>query len=1299
MSQPPENLEPQQLDANLKQADSPTSQNVVQGNQNRDIQGNENQGVLGDNNTVVQGNYSTQNIHITNYYYREDIRLTAVQSAEDAASDEKLSCPYRGLFHFSPDDAEYFFGREVFIEELFLATKTRNFIPVLGASGSGKSSVVLAGLVPKLQQEGHWLFTHFRPGSEPFYALAQALVPLYEPDKNATEQMYQARQLAEYLVNGSVSLQDVFTRIERNYANHRVLLIADQFEELYTLCSDEKIRRSFLDILLAAFQSEENHSPLPPVLVSTMRVDFLGNTLVYPPFADVLKANIKLIRSMNRSELSQVIEKPAQKLGVSFEAGLVERILNDVEDEPGNLPVLEFALTELWKRRTRKQITHAAYEAISEVQGALAKYADQKYDNLTQIEQEQVRRIFIQLVRPSEGSKDTRRLATKTEVGEVAWELVKKLADARLVVTSRNAAEQETVEVVHEALIWNWGKLREWMETDRNFRAWQERLRAAMRQWEDAAKDDGALLRGVLLAEAENWQQKRLNELSPEERVFIHLSLALQDREKKEQERRQRRTILGLAGGLVTVSIFALTAVWQWQLSEIGRINAKINAFTASSEALFVSDQKFDALLDALRAGRLLKQTFYVKSDTRMEVITALQQAVYGVRERNRLQGHSDGVTSVTFSPNGQIIATASSDNTIKLWSIDGTLLKTLQGHNDRVNSVSFSPNGQIIATASSDKTIKLWSIDGTLLKTLQGHNDRVNSVSFSPNGKMLASASGSDNFNNAGDNTVKLWSVDGTLLKTLQGHNDGVNSVSFRLDGKMLASASDDGTVRLWSIDGTLLKTLKWQEHYVEGVSFSPNGQIIAALDGMAHEVKFWRIDGKELKTFKSEMFGRYSIRGVGQTSITFSPNGQQVASSGGDSAVRIWQVNDAYNWIFDNKKNTFSPSLTQDVDNKEIKTYPLLLTGHSGQVNSVNFSPDSKTLASASSDGSVKLWKLDSKEIILPKKISPAKKEISFTEEENLFVFSDNVSFSPDGKLIAFSSSGGRVTLCSKDGKELKTFKAHSTDVSSISFSPDGKTFATAGREDKTIKLWSLNGSEIKTLKADSNVQSISFSPDGKLFATVSGDETVILWSKDGREIKTLKGHSPGIKNVSFSPDGKLFATASWDGIVILWSKDGREIKTLKGHSNIINYVSFSPDGKLFATASSDNTVKLWNIDGTLLKTFKGHTHGVTSVSFSPDGQIIASSGEDNTIKLWSLDGREIKTLTTSVDNGVRNLNFSPDGKTLVSSGDKVILWNLDLDDLLMQSCAWVGDYLKTNSNVNERERHLCDGIGTGK
>jgi len=487
--------------------------------------------------------YNRSNIHITNYYYREDIQVAAVKPTEDYSSDEKLPCPYRGLYHFSPDDAEFFFGREVFIEELFEATKTRNFIPVLGASGSGKSSVVLAGLVPKLQQQGHWLFTHFRPGSEPFYALAQALVPLYEPEINATEQMYQARQLAEYLINGSVPLKDVFQRIERNYANHRVLLIADQFEELYTLCSDDKTRRSFLDSLVEIIPSPVNQFSSSTFLIATMRVDFLGNAFSYRPFADVLQnTDIKLV-VMNREELSHVIAKPAQKLRVSFEAGLVKRILDAVEDQPGNLPLLEFALTELWKRRTGKQLTHAAYEAIGEVQGALAKYAEQKYEELSLTEQEQVKQIFIQLVYPGEKTKDTRKLATKAELGEEKWSSVKQLADARLVVTSQNTVGEETVELVHEALIKEWKRLRGWIESDRIFRTWQEGLRFTMHEWENNDRNEGALLQGIPLTNAEDWLQKREADLAEKEKEYIKKSLEERDRLHHEEEERTQREL------------------------------------------------------------------------------------------------------------------------------------------------------------------------------------------------------------------------------------------------------------------------------------------------------------------------------------------------------------------------------------------------------------------------------------------------------------------------------------------------------------------------------------------------------------------------------------------------------------------------------------------------------------------------------------------------------------------------------------------------------------------------------------
>ncbi|MGB5715196.1 MAG: CHAT domain-containing protein, partial [Waterburya sp.] len=468
-------------------------------------------------------------IAVSNYTYHQNLNT-------EAEAKNNLPCPYRGLFNFSPNDAEFFFGRDVFIEQLFQATKTNNFIPVLGASGSGKSSVVLAGLVPRLEQDGNWKFAHFRPGDEPFHALAKALVSFYAPALNSTEQLKQSRQLAAYLREGSVLLKDVFAQIESNYPNDRVLLIADQFEEIFTLCAEEKVYQSFLDLLLACFQTTPNTLQAPPVLVTTMRADFLGQALDYRPLADVLNADIKL-GAMNRQELSEVIIKPAAILGVEFEPGLAERILDDVEDEPGNLALLEFALTELWQEKSGKQLTHQAYEKIGRVEGALAEYAEEKYLELQPEEQEQARQIFIQLVNPGEDNKNTRRRVNREQIGDRNWELVNRkhgLADSRLVVTSRSNEERETLEVVHEALIRHWARLKGWLNEDQENLNQKRQLEDAAQAWDKSGKKIDYLLTNKRLRAAKEFQQEQQKKypLSDLAAKFIASSIKQQRKER-----------------------------------------------------------------------------------------------------------------------------------------------------------------------------------------------------------------------------------------------------------------------------------------------------------------------------------------------------------------------------------------------------------------------------------------------------------------------------------------------------------------------------------------------------------------------------------------------------------------------------------------------------------------------------------------------------------------------------------------------------------------------------------------------
>ena len=345
-------------------------------------------------------------------------------------------------------------------------------------------------------------------------------------------------------------MPDVLTRIlQQRPPSSRLLLVTDQFEEVYTHGAEAGVGRQFVDVLLSAAEVPE------VVLLLTLRADFLGQALAYRPLADALQdADIKM-GPMNAAELSRAIQEPAAVRGVDFESGLVARILDDVAGQPGALPLLEFALTLLWERQDQGTLTHAAYEAIGQVEGALAHYADQTVGRLSPADQELAPQVFTQLVAPGAGTQDTRRIATRAELGETGWELVNRLAGARLVVTDLTPSGEEAAELVHEALIHDWRRLRGWMDADHAFRHWQERLRLGLHQWQATDLDAGALLRGAPLAEAENWLARRDHAIGSQELDYIQASIGL-----REKERRQRRlrllgiaSVLGLAAILVTV--------------------------------------------------------------------------------------------------------------------------------------------------------------------------------------------------------------------------------------------------------------------------------------------------------------------------------------------------------------------------------------------------------------------------------------------------------------------------------------------------------------------------------------------------------------------------------------------------------------------------------------------------------------------------------------------------------------------------------------------------------------------------
>ncbi len=1136
--------------------------------------------------------------------------------------------PYRGLFAFREEDAGFFFGREIFTQMLVNAVQNQPLVAVVGSSGSGKSSVVFAGLVKQLRDTGDWHIIDFRPGSRPLFNLATALVSQKEVNNQPSERLREIRNLATDLQEYEKCLRDVVDDICEN-SNRRFLLVADQFEEIYTLCRDSQERKAFLDRLLEAI----NHCT-KFCFVITLRADFLGRSLSYRPFADALQyADIKL-GPMTDSELQATVEKPAELLGVTIEDKLTERILSQLS--PRNLPLLEFALTQLWAKQQDAQLTHAAYNEIGGVEAALAHYARKIYDQLNFEEQERAQRIFIQLVHPGLGTEDTRRVATRNEVGAENWDLVTRLANARLVVTGRDEkTDLETVEIVHEALIRNWGQLREWMDQDRDFRHWQEQLRVAMRTWESSDCDEGALLRGKPLTDAEHWQSQRFLELSPVERSFIGLSVEFRERESKNKKHRRKLILFGLSTGLVLALSLAGVAWWQWQNS----VKNEIKALSVSSEAFLSSNNDFDALIASIKLANRIQKTFSVDANTRIQLVERLLQAVNFARERNRLENHRDTINDIAFSPDGNMIATASKDNTVEIWSKQGKELETLKGHQGDVKAVTFSPDGNIIASGSADKTVKLWNKDGKEINTFKGHQGEINSISFSPDGNTIATASG--------DKTVIIWSLDGKKITTLNGHEYGVFGVRFSPDGNTIATASGDKTVKLWSKDGKELRTYK-HDGGVNSVTFSPDGKYIAT-GGWDKTIALWTIEGKRIRSFPPH------DDTINQ--LSFSPDGKMIASASSDKTAKLWSINGQLLDVF---------------------------SGHDIIVSSIAFSSDGKTIATASWDKTAKLWNVDSKEL-----------QILRGHQQAVW----SVVFSPDGNTIASASEDKTVKLWNRDGDLLITINGDRKQVYDVSFSPDGKTIAIASH-DKTAKLWSRDGNLLKTLRGHTGeVHDVSFSPDGNTIATASVDKTVKLWNRNGKELKTLTGHEGEVKSVKFSPDGNNIATSSWDNTVKVWNRDGKELKTLPEDNDGVKSLAFSPDSNIIAIAGWDNTVRLWNWQNQQIKTLGNSGDIVNSIVFSPDGNIIATASRDKTIKLRRRDG----TLLTSLyghDDAVWSIDFSPDGKSLVTgSADKtVILWNLYLEDLkplLTRGCTKVRDYLQNNPNVSQEDRSLCNEI----
>ncbi|MEJ2711145.1 MAG: BTAD domain-containing putative transcriptional regulator, partial [Anaerolineales bacterium] len=1173
------------------------------------------------------------------------------------------ACPYRGLAAFREADANFFFGREDFNELLLEMVHSQGLVTVIvGPSGAGKSSVVYAGLLPRLRA-ADWLILPFRPGGLPFLSLAGAVLPYLEPDLSETERLVERSKLAKAWRSGELGLIPVLERVaqKQQLAGH-LLLVADQFEELFTLCPTREAQHRFLDLLLeVSAGTNGTHSPDRFGALITLRADFMGLSLAHRPFADALQEGVLILGPMKREELRAAIEKPAEMQGVGIEAGLVGRILDDVGEEPGNLPLLEFTLTLLWQRLEQGWMTHAAYESLGGVQGALARYADEVHAELEPPDQERLRTIMTQLVQPGQGTEDTRRIGNRDEFEERDWDLIQLLAGQRLVTTGRGEDGVETVEVIHEALIQRWGCLREWMAADRDFRNWQEGLRAAMRNWETSHRDPGGLLRGVPLLNAEQWLAQRGQDLSPAENEYLQASLAerqaRQAREKAQQEHQrdlERRSIQRLrliVAVLVAASIIGISLTLAvFNQNQIARRNEAL-AFSRELAAAALNSQAQDQELAVMLAMHALAQ-----ADTQ-EAEQALHQTVADYRLERSL--NAPGRSSfIALSPDGRLLISSGEDGAA-VWDVNADEILYTVGEGTFISQAAFSPDGSLLVTPNEiegDPTVGgtisiLDAISGEEILTFPAHDTFAQYIAFSPDGTLFASV--------GGDNHIRVWDVAATLKTGQAQQRLDISDqnieifwwVNFSPDGSRLTAAGDgfDGA-RVW--DATSGEVLFSFGSSVSGASyniFSPDGAYLVSGNPSGLVVVWDAITGK--------LVSRTYAHTYGVQDILFSPDGTRLASTSNDFVVKVWGFDEGV-------------------------LLPLMeLTGHSNWGLSLAFSPDGKRLYSGSLDGIVKIWD-----------VSPGG-----SIEPVIYPHADQVNmavFDPSGDHIATASFDGTAKIWqATSGELLHTLSGHSGWVICLAFSPDGNTLATGGADGKVILWDAATGQKFRTFQAHlyqaesffKGVRGLAFSPDGQHLASAGVDGAARVWDVAslrngelaiGDELFTLKGHPEAeLNDVIYSPDGMQLAISSSDGTIViyeastgrsLWvisddppkhylgitfSSNGRRLAAgdwmmgmstvwdlpenpagvpeksleIQINQNFVAGLQFSQNGDRLAIAHSDG-MGIWDAHtGELLQKFP-HPGSVLSAAFSPDEQRLLTAGGDGLARLFYLNVDEL-------------------------------------------------------------------------